>query len=129
MPRVIAENNNYIKRLLKIIPSESVAAYLALVNIIPYNTMSEFGILIYNIIIASFITVITPFYLVKVMEMRLKEDITQIIFITLSFLVWVFTIKGEIFLSVINRYEFIKTAVLIIWTTIMPIVNTGKKSE
>jgi hypothetical protein len=63
MAREIKTDEKYLGRLLKLIPSEIVAAYLAIQGIVPVDSQ-KWGLLIISLVLF----VITPFYLRKIMK-------------------------------------------------------------
>lgn len=117
MSRAMTQVDPFQKKLLKLLPSEAVAAYLAAINVVP----AESGIIIYWIIV-GFIFIVTPFYLVKFMEMNFRTHLSQIVLIPISFLIWVFSINGELLIPVIVEYDFLKTLILVLWTFILPVL-------
>ena len=117
MPRAIEQANPYQKKLLKLLPSESVAAYLAAINVIPANVES----ILIHVIVLAVITILTPIYLVRLMKVDFEKDLLQIIFITISFIVWAFAISGEKWIPGLAPYIFLKSLIMIIWTAFIPI--------
>ncbi|GAG46002.1 unnamed protein product [marine sediment metagenome] len=117
MSRAIEQENPYQKKLLKLLPSESVAAYLAAINVIPANIES----VLLHVIVLIAITILTPLYLIRLMELKLKNDLLQIVFITVSFVVWAFAISGEKWIPGLAPYIFLKSLIMIIWTAFIPV--------
>jgi len=115
MERQIRSGDTYPAKLLKIIPAEIIAAYLAAVGLIPKTYEYTLEILI---IISIFLFCCVPLYLVYVIKIQKPG---QLIFSTLSFAVWVFSIGGPF--TYISFYQpFIGSIVLILWTLIIPFV-------
>ncbi|MCK4543223.1 MAG: hypothetical protein KAU17_13395 [Spirochaetales bacterium] len=123
MPREAQKADTFQKKLLKLLPSEAVATYLAVINIIPNKESSQIVLWI----IIGVITLITPFYLVKFMDMSFKRKPLQIIFISISFIVWAFSINGEHWLPLPSDLLYLKTLILILWTFALPILITRKE--
>ena len=122
MPRAIEKHNTYQKKLLKLLPSESVALYLTAINIIPSQDKFQ-GIHVVVLVVIAFLT---PLYLVRLMDMDMKREWLQILFVTLSFVVWAFTINGEKWIGILDEYLFLKSLVLVVWTAIVPIFFKGE---
>lgn len=80
MPREIRENQNYRARLLKLIPSEIVAAYMVLAGIIPEDS-AKWGTLIVSIVLL----VLVPFYLSRFQDVKRASQlvVTMISFVSL----------------------------------------------
>ena len=112
MAREIKVDQNYRDRLLKLIPSEIVAAYMVLAGIIPQD-YAKWGLLIVSVILL----VLVPFYL----KLFQKVDrILQIIITTISFAVWVYSLGGP-FKEWGIYYAWLSSVILILWTLIVPI--------
>jgi hypothetical protein len=115
MARQIIAKNPYHEKLLKLIPTEIIAAYLAILGVIPetYPNTKELLIIV-SIILFCFV----PVYIILLQKVT---KITQIVFTTLSFAVWVFSIGGPF-----KEYDFYQafmgSIVLIGWTLLIPLV-------
>ena len=118
MPREVKDTDKFQKKLLKLLPSEAVVTYLAVVNIIPQQ--QDTSRYIYWIIIGV-IFIATPFYLVKFMEKEFKTHKLQITITALSFIIWAFSINGEVWLNLPESYYFLKTLILVVWTFLFPL--------
>lgn len=117
MPREIKEAQNYKDRLLKLIPSEIVAAYMVLAGIIPL-TSAKWGTLIVSIILL----ILVPLYLWKIHNVTRCSQITVT---TISFVVWVYSLGGPF--QYWNVYKaWIGSIVLVLWTLIVPLVINPK---
>lgn len=128
MKRGIKKDESYLGKLVKMLPAESVALYIAVMTAIP-SDQSDNVALIVKLAALGVITILTPFFLIKIGEMKLKENLLQIIFITLSFIVWVFAKEGEDIIKVLENYPYIKTVGLILWTAIIPLIMKGKEES
>ena len=117
MAREIREDQNYRDRLLKLIPSEIVAAYLVLSGIIPRE--AKLGTLIVSIILL----VLVPFYLWRLHNV---QRTSQLMITTISFVVWVYSLGGGPF-AVWELYEpWIASVILVLWTLVIPLVVNPK---
>lgn len=121
MPRVINQNTTYADKLIKLIPGEVVAPYLAIRNLViddPINR--ELTLLISIIVLAALI----PFYLRIVHEIK---NLTQVIVTLISFFVWVFSVSvGEV--SSIPIPPLWGAVVVILWTSLIPLFPFGDGS-
>ena len=112
MPRAIKNENPYKDKLLKLIPTEIVAAYMVIMGLIP-AAQAKWGLLIVTIILF----ILVPFYLKFIHKVT---SIVQIIFTALSFIVWVYSLGGPFFYWGI--YEaWIASVILVIWTLFIPL--------
>jgi hypothetical protein len=117
MPREIKEAQNYKDRLLKLIPSEIVAAYMVLAGIIPLAS-AKWGTLIVSIILL----ILVPFYLWKIHNVTRSS---QIIVTSISFVVWVYSLGGPF--QFWNLYQaWIGSVILVLWTLIVPLAINPK---
>ncbi len=121
MAREIRTDQIYFDKLLKLIPSEIVAAYLVITGIIPYNA-AKVG----NIIVFMIILIIIPFYLWRVQDVKNKFQITAT---TIAFLVWVYSFNMGPFNSFGLYKPWIASIILILWTVIVPILVVPEKEE
>lgn len=113
MSREIKEAQRYRDRLLKLIPSEIVAAYMVLSGIIPLDS-AKWGTLIVSIILL----VLVPFYLKRIQNVQRTSQLTVT---TISFVVWVYSLGGPF--EVWGLYKpWIGSVILVLWTLIMPLV-------
>ena len=86
MARQIKPDQTYRDKLLKLIPSEIVAAYMVIIGIIPEN-YAKWGTLIVSLLLL----ILTPFYLKKLE--KIANNI-QVAFCSFSFVVWVYSLGG-----------------------------------
>lgn len=113
MPRAInVEKDDYAKKLLKLIPSEIIAAYITIVGLIPGgNTVWLWGITIVLLIL------VTPY-------LRNFQEVTnplQYAISSISFIVWVFAMGGP-FATMSWYQSWMGSIVLILWTLIPPLL-------
>ena len=111
MARQIKTDEKYVGRLLKLIPSEVVAAYLAIQGIVPEESQ-KWGLLVVSLVLF----IITPFYLRKVQEVK---QVSQVFISSLSFIVWVYCMGGPFVLFNIHE-PWIASVLLLLWTTFLP---------
>ena len=120
MAREIKTDEKYLGRLLKLIPSEIVAAYLAIQGIVPVDSR-KWGLLVVSLVLF----IITPLYLRKIQKV---EKISQIVVSSLSLVVWVYSLGGPFVLFNIHE-PWISSVVLLLWTTFIPqFFKTGETS-
>jgi len=113
MAREIRYDNVYKDRLLKLIPSEVVAAYLVIDGLIPSDA-PQAGLV--SLISSIILLVFVPFYLKRTMRV---EKPFQILFTMLSFIVWVYSLGGPF--SHYGLYTgYIGSVILVLWTLLIP---------
>ena len=111
MARQIKTDEKYIGRLLKLIPSEIVAAYLAIQGIVPVASR-KWGLLVISIVLL----IITPLYLLRVQKVK---KTFQVVVSSLAFIVWVYSLGGPF--VYFNIYQpWIASVILLLWTTFIP---------
>jgi len=113
MARQIKQENPYQSRLLKLIPSEIVAAYLAITGFIPEDY--PYAKVLLTLITLALLVMI-PFYLNKFQGVR---GPFQIAFTSLSFVIWVYSLGGPF--KYWGIYEaVIGSSFLVLWTLLIP---------
>jgi hypothetical protein len=114
MAREIRSVESYRNKLLKLIPSEIVAAYMVIIGIIPKN-YAKWG----TLIVAIILLILTPFYL-KMLE-KVTSNV-QVVFCSLSFVVWIYSLggMGGPFMHWNIYQPWIGSVVLILWTLMIP---------
>ncbi len=114
MAREIKKENPFLSKLLKLIPSEIVAAYLVIIGFIPEAYGNKKILLI---IVTLALLVLIPFYMVKLQNLKRTS---QIIFTMCSFLIWVYTLGGPF--AEFGIYKaFIGSMILVFWTLLIPL--------
>ncbi len=111
MARQIKTTEEYLGKLLKLIPSEIIAAYMAIQGFIPEDK-TKWGLTA----IAVVLLIITPLYLRFVQKVA---KTTQIFVSTISFVIWVYAIGGPFVLWNIHE-AWIASAILLLWTAFIP---------
>ena len=112
MAREIKSDQTYRSKLLKLIPSEIVAAYMVLKGIVPAES-GKWGLFVVSLVLL----IITPFYLSKFEKVK---KASQVAFSSLSFIIWVYSIGGPFVYW--GLYEpWIASIALVLWTLIIPL--------
>ena len=128
MTRTVKSADDYLSRVLKHIPSEIVMAYIAIDGVLRTsynpNVWSERQTLqrLLWITLAA-LTIITPFWLWRVMRVRRP---TQLFISTLSVPVWLFALGGPFTLQAWYEPAF-GAIVLPIYTLIVPIISRSAR--
>lgn len=115
------QEDKYISKIIKLIPAEIVSVYLAVFNIADSNRQQPDGNNGLQWTVFLLILFITPFYLKKIAGITGTK---QIIFCTLSFVVWVFSMGGPMKDVLIwgNSMQFLGAVFLPIYTLAIPLV-------
>ncbi|HET9057978.1 MAG TPA: hypothetical protein VFN30_14115 [Chitinophagaceae bacterium] len=116
------EPNEYKDRLVKLIPSEIVTAYITLQGLI--SGQQDNKVLFITIAFISLL-IFTPFYLSKISGV---SKIGQIVFTTIAFVIWVMASGGfHIMLPNVQVFDsnFLGSMILIIYTLAIPFVYKG----
>jgi hypothetical protein len=127
MARTVNQSDDYLSRVLKYIPSEIVMAYIAIEGVLrtSYNpaVWAERQMLLkLSLGVAATLTIITPFWLYRVMRVRRG---TQILLSTLSVPVWLFAMGGPFVL--LDWYEPAFGAIVLpLYTLIVPIISRSR---
>ena len=120
MAREVKVNQDYKSKLLKLIPSEIVAAYLVIQGIIP-EERKYIGTLVESIILLALV----PLYLRNVYGVR---RLGQHLFVMGAFVVWIYSLGGPF--RYWNLWEaWIGSSLLILYTLAIPLVyRPGEKT-
>lgn len=127
MARTVNQSDDYLSRVLKYIPSEIVMAYIAIEGVLrtSYNpaVWAERQMLLkLSLGVAATLTIITPFWLYRVMRVRRG---TQILLSTLSVPVWLFAMGGPF--ALLDWYEPAFGAIVLpLYTLIVPIITRSR---
>lgn len=120
MSTPIRTKDTYLGKLVKLIPSDMVAAYLAIQGVIP-KPQAKWGLTV----VATLLLIIMPFYLKK---MHKHETVKQIILTCLSFVIWLYVLGGPF--TFFNVYEpWLASVIMILWTTFAPLLLAGVKKN
>lgn len=115
-----SEANSYKDRLLKLIPSEIIAAYITLHGLISGIKNPHEDELLW--IVIGFLFLLTPIYLYKVSMVTKKG---QIVISSIGFLVWVFTTNPPQINIWDIPVEFLGSLVFILYTLFIPVFYKG----
>jgi hypothetical protein len=120
VPRLVRDDDDYLWRALKYIPSEIIMAYIAIEGILVSTYRGKavpLDALLWGVSIL--LMVITPLWLWRVMRVN---SLAQLFLSTLSFAVWLFAMGGPF--VYLKWYEpALGAIVLPIYTLLVPIVN------
>jgi hypothetical protein len=130
MPRKVEKTDSYMNSLLKLIPSELVAVYLAIQTILIEENVEE---LIFWLV-ALFFVVITPIWLFTYTDVPKDgvtlQEIRQLIASTIAMGIWIFSLGGPF--SFVEWYEenvqWAVLVVLLLWTFIIAPLIQGTKA-
>lgn len=125
MARTIRPNQQYKDKLLKLIPSEIVAAYMVIHGILHGPVAQAHTIQIGQTdltapvawIVFAVLFVLTPVYLARIHHVT---RISQLALTTASFAVWVYTLGGPFQLAGWYHPQ-IASVLLVLWTLIIPL--------
>lgn len=120
MAREIRQDQIYLDKLLKLIPSEIIAAYLFIQNLIANQPVvignTDYQIIVLWLVVVVFI-IVTPVYLVNVQHVY---KMNQIVISSIAFLIWTYSLGGPFRLEGWHNPQ-IAAILLVIWTLIAPI--------
>lgn len=114
MAREIKQYNHYKDRLLKLIPTEIVAAYLVIEGIIPPG---EPHAPLVSLIAALVLLILIPFYLRKTMAVKRAG---QILLTMISFVIWIYSLGGPFALYGVH-IGYVGSVLLVLWTLVVPL--------
>jgi hypothetical protein len=130
MARQINQTNTFTDKLVKLIPTEIVGAYMVLSSILGFNPTSSDAstsemtrILI--VVVFFILLALTPAYLWKISGVRYRR---QLVMTTVSFAVWVYTLGGPFVIWKIF-YQEVAAIILVIWSLILPLVVPAEKEN
>jgi hypothetical protein len=86
MPREVNEKQSFQDKIVKLIPTEIVGAYMVLAGIIPAQSTK-----VWTLVISIALLVLTPLYLWRMSGVTNKA---QLVVTTISFAVWVYSLGG-----------------------------------
>ena len=114
--------NDFKDRLVKLIPSEIVTAYITIQGLISgaANPAGKINTLLWIVITA--LIVLTPIYLIYVGRVK---KIGQLIFTTIAFIIWVIVIGSPIKEILNYPAAFIGSIMLVLYTLMIPFVYKG----
>jgi hypothetical protein len=113
--------NDFKDRLVKLIPSEIVTAYITLHGLISDH---KDNLQTFTWIVFLSLLILTPLYLFFISNVKKPG---QVIFTTVAYIIWVLATGGFMIMlpsvSILN--EFLGSLILIIYTLIIPFVYKG----
>jgi hypothetical protein len=113
MAREVKVDQDYKSKLLKLIPSEIVAAYVVIQGIIP-DERKYIGTLVVSLILLALV----PLYLRNVYKVR---RLGQYIFVMGAFVIWIYSLGGPF--KYWHIWEaWIGSSLLILYTLAVPLV-------
>ena len=121
MARAIKPDQDYKSKLLKLIPTEIIAAYMALHGIFQGQVIQIGESDVTHFVgwgVFVVLLVLTPLYLVKIHKVKGNAQITLT---TLSFVVWVYTLGGPFQMQGLYQPQ-LASCILVLWTLIIPLV-------
>jgi hypothetical protein len=119
-----ANNDNYLERLVKLIPSEIIAAYTFIIGILKgVNLKNPESIHPLVWIVIGTLTLFTPLYLSKLMSVKKP---LQLIYTTVAFIIWALNIYSPISISGEISFSIYISVVLILYTLLIPFIYKGQ---
>lgn len=113
--------NDYKERLVKLIPTEIITAYVTIKGLISGSTVQgNKQLLIW--IVFGVLLVINPLYLFYVTQVKKPG---QIVFSSIAFVLWVMVIGGTFGNILGFPPEFLGSILLVIYTLFIPFVYKG----
>ena len=112
MARSIRTSDRFKEKLLKLIPSEIVAAYVALQGLLVGQSA------IVDWVVIGILTIMTFVYMGTVEGVK---DLKHKVFSTISFLVWVYAVSSQEVLRDLYNPQ-LGSIILILWTLLIPLV-------
>ena len=128
MARSIKPDQDYKSKLLKLIPTEIIAAYMAVHGIFQGQIIELGGADVTRFVgwtVFFLLLVLTPLYLAKIHDVRGR---TQLVLSTLSFVVWVYTLGGPFQMTGWYQPQ-IASCILVLWTLIVPLFIESPKMK
>jgi len=113
--------NDYKDRLVKLIPTEIITAYVTLKGLINGSGVEGNKSLLLWIVF-GILVIINPLYLYYVTQVKKPG---QILFSSLAFILWVMVIGGTFTTILGFPAEFIGSILLVIYTLFIPFVYKG----
>lgn len=116
--------DNYKEKLVKLIPSEIITAYVTIYGLVTGLKSQHESIIIW--IVIAILLIITPLYSIKVSMVTKKS---QVIYTTFGFLIWAFATGSPIKEIDTVPVSFIASVILILYTLFIPIVYMEKPEK
>lgn len=120
MARQIKDIQSYQDRLLKLIPSEIIGAYVFLQGVIP-KEQGKWG----TSIVALILMIMTPFYFKRIQKVARNN---QLAVTTISFAVWIYSLGGPF--QYWNIYQpWLSSVILVLWTLAVPMLVNPQEGK
>lgn len=129
MPRKVKSTDAYMNSVLKLIPSEVVAAYVAIQAVLIGQDVEE---MIFWLIAALFV-IITPIWLFTYTDIPQDgitlQEIRQLVASTVAMGVWIFSLGGPLTFSdwYQENAEWAVLVILMLWTLLIAPLIQGTK--
>ena len=120
MAREIKVNQDYKNKMLKLIPSEIIAAYMVVEGVIP-DEHQKVG----SIIVSVGLLILIPFYLNRFYQIR---RFGQHLFIMIAFIIWVYTLGGPFRAWGVHE-AYIGSILLVFYTLLIPLFYHPREAE
>jgi hypothetical protein len=125
MGREVNETQPFSDKVVKLIPTEIVGAYMVLSGILGYSSSGQQGSIAPPAVLSPILIqvvffvllLLTPIYLLRIAKVSNKA---QLIVTTISFVVWIYTLGGPFVVWDIYS-SLIGAVVLVLWTLIIPL--------
>lgn len=115
--------DDYKDRLVKLIPSEIVTAYVTIQGIMKgYTGSGNIHALLW--IVFVILLILTPVYLHYISKVN---NVFQIIFTSIAFVLWVIVIGGPIDTILGFNSAFIGSIFLVLYTLVIPFIYKGQQ--
>jgi len=85
--------SRYFEKVAKLVPSEILAAYIALIGLVPAIQLPVDKVLMYQILTA-FCLVLTPIYFIYMGDKE-RPKMVHTVLSTLAFVVWAYSVAGD----------------------------------
>ena len=117
-----AGESDFKDRLVKLIPSEIVTAYVTIQGLIAAMAQQTSKTATLSWIVISVLFVMTPFYLYQISNVKKTG---QLIFTSLAFLVWVLAIGSPLKSILDLPSTSVGSIILILYTLMIPVFYKG----
>ncbi len=123
MPREVNPSQSYADKVVKLVPTEIVGAYMVLAGTIGFSSAATAAptdsvpvVLIH--VVFFLLLVLTPLYLWRITRVT---NVVQLVVTTLAFVLWVYTLGGP-FVFWGMYHPMIAAVSLTLWSLIIPVI-------
>lgn len=109
--------DDYKDKLLKLIPSEIIAAYVSIHGLLKGNAVQNQDTILW--IVIGILFLLTPIYLKRFQHVN---NNLQIVFTCIAFLIWVFATGSPLKTILGNDPQFMASIALMIYTLFIPLL-------